>query len=142
VLNYSQAKQLDLLRKLGFESPSWEDLSYVLIAIVVLASLAGAAWTLWDRHHQDPWLRLYHRATQHLQNAGLVLPPNAPPRQMAARLQACTPAASPETAALSEWLLRLENWRYSAHAGAKPASLRQLQREFRQLPWPTRLLRE
>jgi transglutaminase-like putative cysteine protease len=142
VLNYSQAKQLDLLRKLGFESPSWEDLSYVLIAMVVLASLVGAAWTLWDRHRQDPWLRLYHRATLRLQGAGLLLPPNAPPRQMAARLQACTPATSPETVALSDWLLRLENWRYSARAGAKPESLRALQREFRQLPWPTHLRRQ
>jgi transglutaminase-like putative cysteine protease len=138
VLNYSQAKQLDLLRKLGFESPSWEDLSYVLIAIVVLASLVGAAWTLWDRHRQDPWLRLYHRATQRLQNAGLVLPPNAPPRQMAARLQAGTPA-SPETAALSDWLLRLEAWRYSAQNPAQHATLKPLQREFRQLLWPKRL---
>ena len=43
VLNYSQAKQLDVLRNLGFESPSWEDLTYVLIALVVCASLVGAA---------------------------------------------------------------------------------------------------
>ena len=33
VLNYTQSKQLQLLRNLGFSSPSWEDLSYVLIAI-------------------------------------------------------------------------------------------------------------
>ena len=138
VLNYSQAKQLDLLRKLGFESPSWEDLSYVLIAIVVLASLVGAAWTLWDRHRQDPWLRLYHHATQRLQAAGLVLPPNAPPRQMAARLQAGAPA-SPETAALRDWLLRLEAWRYGAQDSTQHTTLKLLQREFRQLPWPKRL---
>src|SRR6185369_16346769 len=38
VLNYTQSKQLDMLKDLGFESPSWEDLSYVLIAIVVLVA--------------------------------------------------------------------------------------------------------
>ena len=35
VLNYTQSKQLDLLKNLGFESPSWEDLSYVLLALLV-----------------------------------------------------------------------------------------------------------
>ena len=45
VLNYTQGKQLNLLRNIGFESPSWEDLIYLLIGIVVLASLSGAAWT-------------------------------------------------------------------------------------------------
>ena len=139
VLNYSQARQLDMLRKLGFESPSWEDLSYVLIAIVVLSSLLGAAWTLWERHRQDPWLRLYHRATLRLQSAGLVLPPNTPPRQMAALLQARIPATDAGLASVHDWLLRLEAWRYAAHSAANPLALGPLQREFRQLPWPKRL---
>jgi transglutaminase-like putative cysteine protease len=141
VLNYSQAKQLNLLRNLGFESPSWEDLSYVLIGIVVLASLAGAAWTLWDRHRQDPWLRLYHHTTQRLQLAGLALPANTPPRQMAMLLMARTqdPGAPPELAALRDWLLRLEAWRYGAHHASKPSALRKLQREFGQLHWPKKL---
>jgi len=147
VLNYSQAKQLNLLRNLGFESPSWEDLSYVLIAIVVIASLVGAAWTLWDRHRQDPWLLLYHRATLRLQRAGLALPANTPPRQMARLLNAralnqekpAAPEAHPELTALCDWLLRLEAWRYSARDESKPSSLRPLQREFRRLHWPNKL---
>ncbi|MDP1566490.1 MAG: DUF3488 and transglutaminase-like domain-containing protein, partial [Polaromonas sp.] len=32
VLNYTQSRLLNLLKNIGFESPSWEDLSYVLIA--------------------------------------------------------------------------------------------------------------
>lgn len=141
VLNYSQAKQLNLLRNLGFESPSWEDLSYVLIGIVVLTSLAGAAWTLWDRHRQDPWLRLYHQATLRLQRAGLTLPANAPPRQMAMLLMARTPgpASAAELAALCDWLVRLEAWRYSARSMSKPSLLKPLQREFRKLHWPKKL---
>jgi hypothetical protein len=141
VLNYSQAKQLNLLRNLGFESPSWEDLSYVLIGIVVLASLAGAAWTLWDRRRQDPWLRLYHRATLRLQRAGLVLPANTPPRQMAMLLMARIPdtEAHPELAALCDWLLRLEAWRYSGRHAAKQSLLNTLRREFGQLHWPKKL---
>jgi transglutaminase-like putative cysteine protease len=54
VLNYTQGKQLDLLKNIGFTSPSWTDLAYVLIAIVVLVSLAGATWTLWERQQHDP----------------------------------------------------------------------------------------
>ena len=41
MLNYTQAKQLDLLKNLGFSSPSWADLSYVLIAIIVSCQLTG-----------------------------------------------------------------------------------------------------
>lgn len=54
VLNYTQSQQLDLLRNIGFESPSWQDLSIVLIAIIVAASLMGAIWSLWERNQQDP----------------------------------------------------------------------------------------
>ena len=49
ILNYTQSRQLNLLRALGFESPSWEDLGLLLAGALVLASLAGAAWTRWER---------------------------------------------------------------------------------------------
>jgi transglutaminase-like putative cysteine protease len=138
VLNYSQAKQLDLLRNLGFESPSWEDLGYVLSGLVVAAGLLGAAWTLWERHHVDPWLRLLQRATRQLQKAGLEVPPNTPPRELARQLN----QKAPESQALQEWLLRLERWRYQGPpaSGAKVSTtLATLRREFRRLPWPQRL---
>ena len=54
VLNYSQERQFDLLRAIGFSSPAWEDLSYLLIGIVVAASLAGAAWTRLERQRRTP----------------------------------------------------------------------------------------
>ena len=133
VLNYSQGKQLDLLRNLGFESPSWADLSYVLIAIVVAASLLGAAWTLWERHRQDPWLRLLGQAATRLRRAGLTIAANAPPRQLAAAVQQqLNPGA--ECAALQDWLIRLEAWRY-APAG-QAVTLATLRHEFGRLPWP------
>ncbi len=138
VLNYSQSRQLDLLRHLGFDAPSWEDLSYVLLALVVASSLAGAGWTLWDRHRQDPWLRLLHRATRQLQRAGLDLAPNTPPRHMAAQLHARM-GDHPEQATLRDWLLRLEAWRYGPQHTAPTRSLATLRREFRRLPWPRQL---
>ena len=140
VLNYSQTKQFELLRNMGFESPSWEDLAYVLIALVVAASLVGALWTLWERHRQDPWLRLLHGATLRLRKAGLHIPDTAPPRQIASLLQTPAASANGELATIARWLLRLEAWRYAPRVGNSPQQLATLQREFRSLPWPPRIL--
>jgi transglutaminase-like putative cysteine protease len=137
VLNYSQDNQLKLLQNLGFESPSWEDLTYVIIALIVAASLVAAAWTLWERHRQDPWLRLLHQATVRLRRAGLAVPDAAPPRQIAALLQARGSDGNTDVAAIGQWLLRMEVWRYAPHAPVQ--QLGTLQREFRSLPWPQRM---
>ncbi len=132
VLNYTQGKQLNLLRHIGFESPSWEDLSYLLIGIVVLASLTAAGWTLWERQRQDPWLRLLGRARAHLQKVGLSLPPNSPPRQMAEQLRQQRGPQDPAAAAWRDWLLRLEMQRYAPVTGQR-GGLATLQNEFQQL---------
>jgi protein-glutamine gamma-glutamyltransferase len=133
VLNYTQAKQLNLLRNIGFESPSWEDLSTVLIGIIVVVSLCGAAWTLWERRQRDPWLRLLQGATDKLRHAGLALPdlPNAPPQATPRQLASALPATQ---TAIADWLLRLEAWRYAPHS----TPLGTLQTQYRQLPWPAR----
>lgn len=130
VLNYTQSKQLDLLKNIGFTSPSWEDLSYVLLGLVVAVALGGAVWTLWERSRHDPWLRLLRRAQQRLQQAGAVLPASAPPRQTAAMAQARFGDAAQ---GLVDWLLRLEAHRYAPHS---QASLAKLQQEYKQLAWP------
>ena len=43
VLNYTQSRQLDLLKALGFESPSWQDLTMVLGVLTIVAALGGVA---------------------------------------------------------------------------------------------------
>lgn len=131
VLNYTQSRQLDLLKNLGFTSPSWEDLSYLLIGIVVLVSLVGAAWTLWERTQHDPWLRLLTRVRRRLLRAGLEVPETSPPRQIAAQVQQ---RFGPAASALHDWLLKLEAQRYAKDPAA---SLGTLRREFHQLAWPT-----
>lgn len=153
VLNYTQNRQMDLLRQLGFDTPDWQDLSLLLIALAVAASLAGAAWTLWERRQHDPWLRLLARARRRLAAAGLPLPPNASPREMGQLVRALPatqdtgtrrPALTPDQAQkLHAWLLRLERWRYapppSPTGPATPShhdTLAALRREFRHLPWP------
>jgi transglutaminase-like putative cysteine protease len=130
VLNYTQSRQLDLLKKLGFEAPSLLDLATVLLALLVVASLAGAGWTLWERSQHDPWLRLLGQARARLRKAGIEVADGTPPRQMAARLgERFGPAAR----AAQEWLLKLEAQRYAKTPGeALPA----LRGEFRRLDWP------
>ncbi|MFM9879120.1 MAG: transglutaminaseTgpA domain-containing protein [Burkholderiaceae bacterium] len=135
VLNYTQSKQLDLLKNLGFQSPSWHDLGYVLSGLVVLASLVGALWTLRLRSQHDPWLRTLKKARKRLRRAGLSVPEHSSPRQLAMQLAAQgNPAWS---APLQDWLLRLEALRYAPPQmaqGSRP-TLAALQRELRQFSW-------
>jgi transglutaminase-like putative cysteine protease len=132
VLNYTQGRQLDLLKQIGFKAPSWTDLAYVLIGVVVAVSLAGAAWTLWERQRQDPWLRLLQRTRKRLTALGLNGHNQLPPRSLANRVQQHW-GETPFAQALSEWLLRLEAQRY---ARSSPLTLATLQREHQQLGWP------
>ncbi|MBT9551933.1 MAG: DUF3488 domain-containing transglutaminase family protein [Hydrogenophaga sp.] len=132
VLNYTQGKQLDLLKHIGFESPSWTDLAYVLIGVVVLVSLAGAGWTLWERQQHDPWLRLLARSRQRLQGLGLHDSAHLTPRELA-RWTRERLGDTEFSRSLSAWLLRLEAQRYAPHS---PDTLTALQAEFRKLAWP------
>ena len=132
VLNYTQGKQLNLLKNLGFNNPSWTDLVYVLIAVVVLVSLAGAGWTLWERQQHDPWLRLLRRARQRLHTLGLTDTEHLPPRALALRVRERW-GDTPFSHSVTQWLLQLERQRYSRES---PVSLATLQREFQQLAWP------
>jgi protein-glutamine gamma-glutamyltransferase len=132
VLNYSQGRQLDLLKNLGFNAPSWTDLAYVLIGVLVAVSLAGAGWSLWERQQHDPWLRLLGRARKQLDQLGLDTDEQTSPRELA-RLAQRHFGNTAFAQALSLWLLRLEAQRYSRQS---PLTLATLQREFHQLPWP------
>ena len=131
VLNYTEGRQLNLLKNIGFDSPNWLDLSYLLIGAVVLSSVAGGGWALWDRAQHDPWLRLLSRVRKRLARAGIDSTPATSPRQLAG--QALAKYGAPAQA-LHDWLTQLESLRY----GAGPASgrLRQLRRQFRHLGWP------
>ena len=132
VLNYTQTRQMDLLKALGFQSPSWEDLAMVLGCLIIAAALGGMAWSLWERSQHDPWVRLLRHARQRLARAGLELAPTLPPRAMAERVQAQFGDAG---APVAQWLLRLERLRYAPDPGTELGALR---REFRTLAWPRR----
>ena len=130
VLSYTQSRQLDLLKNLGFDAPSLQDLATVLIWLLVVVSIGGAGWTLWERSQHDPWLRLLGQARKRLRKAGLDLPDAAPPRRMAQQVDERFGAAGQP---VHDWLLRLEAQRYARVPGAE---LSRLRTEFRRMTWP------
>ena len=83
VLNYSRGQQFDLLRTLGVKAPNWQDLAYLLFLLLAVSALLGAGWALWDRHRQDPWLRLQKRVLERLALLGVIVLPHHAPRRRA-----------------------------------------------------------
>ena len=131
VLNYTQGKQLSLLEDIGFKSPSWQDLSYVLIGIIVMVSLLGSAWGLWERTQHDPWLRLLGKARKQLAKAGIESTQATSPRQLATLLKT---SHSTQHDALVSWLMQLEAQRYGASGSNQ--TIKQLRQQFNGLVWP------
>ncbi|RVT51082.1 transglutaminase family protein [Rubrivivax albus] len=126
VLNYSRTRQFDLLETLGVEAPSWRDLAFVLAGLLGAVSLAGAAWALWDRHRQDPWLRLQRRVAERLAQLGVAVAAHDPPRTRAAAVRARL-GTNGET--LARALERLDHARYAA--AGRAAVDRRWWRQFR-----------
>jgi transglutaminase-like putative cysteine protease len=133
VLNYSQGQQRLLLQQFGFTTPHGDDLGLLLLGSLVLASLLGAVWLGWQRQRLDPWLRLLARAQERLRAAGVVLPAQAPPREMARCLMEQRNLGDNRVQALHDWLLRLEAQRYAPPTPDHTHVLSRLRREFRQL---------
>ena len=129
VLNYSQAKQMDLLRNLGFSAPDWQDLSTVLIGLIVAASLTGAGWNWWNRLRRDPWLQALETARQQIKATGLPVAPGCTPRALALLLQT-DPRANPLAV---QWLLQLEALRYGKTDAA--GALRTARLQLRTMRW-------
>lgn len=134
VLNYTQTRQLDMLKAMGFDAPDWQDLVNLLAGLVVAAAVGGALWSAWERLQHDPWLRLLAQARQRLARAGLDLPTHLPPRSMAEAVRAHFGATGEP---LAQWLLDLETQRYAAHGDTPAPSLKPLRRRFATLALPT-----
>ncbi len=137
VLNYTQTDQLDLLRNVGFDAPTWEDLVYLLCAIVVAVSLMAAVWAAWQRQRQDRWLRLLNLAREKLGKLGLHVPIQSTPRQLSDILENSEVVTEPKRQTWREWLLRLELVRYAETSPLSVASyhrqLATLRSEFNRL---------
>jgi protein-glutamine gamma-glutamyltransferase len=117
VLNYSRGQQLDLLKNLGFSSPSWEDLSILLIGALSSMALLGAMWAWWDRHRIDPWVRQMDRIRQALKSIRIHASPHEPPRTLAAKVQSELGDAG---ATLVQILHSIEQHRYGRVSARRP----------------------
>ena len=126
VLNYSRSQQFDALKKLGFESPSWEDLALLTIGTFSSLALAGAAWAWWDHHRIDPWTRQMERLRASLRALGLVAQAHDTPRALAGRVRARFGAGGEPLAAL---LGVLEQHRYGRAPLTRPDAV--LTRQFK-----------
>jgi transglutaminase-like putative cysteine protease len=133
VLNYSRGQQIDVLKSLGVDSPSWEDLALLLIAALSSLALGVAAWAWWDRHRIDPWVRQMERLRAALRRLGLDSAAHEAPRALAARVRSRYGADGDALAALLDVL---ERQRYSRTTITRPDA--GLTRAF---VWHARLLR-
>ncbi len=125
VLNYSRGQQLDVLKELGFVTPTWEDLAILLVGTLSSLALVGAIWAWLDRHRVDPWVRQLERMKRALRALGIDAAAHEAPRTLAARVRE-RHGASGEPLAVH--LDRLEAQRYSRAATRRPD--RELTRDF------------
>ncbi len=132
VLNYSRGQQIDLMKKLGFDSPSWQDVALLLIGILSGLALLGAIWAWWDRRRQDPWQRQAQELRRSLKQLGLSALAHEPPRALAAQVEQ---RFGPQGHPLSALLKALEQQRYGREPLRRPSAqwLRALRSETRAL---------
>ena len=117
VLNYSRGQQLDVLKSIGFEAPSWEDLALLLIGVLSALALAGAAWAWFDRRRVDPWVHQLDRMKRSLRQLGIAAEAQDTPRSLGARIRQRTGSAGE---ALSAMLETLELQRYGRDNAKRP----------------------
>jgi protein-glutamine gamma-glutamyltransferase len=132
VLNYTRGQQLDLLKNLGFQSPSWEDLAILLVCALSALALGSAAWAWWDRHRISPWARQMQALRKALRRLGMPARDSDPPRTLAAQLREHSGAWRTidriQAEALARLLETLDQQRYSAAARSRPDA--QLTQQF------------
>ena len=117
VLRYSKNEQFDLLQRLGWREPETIDLAYLLIALLSVASLAGAAWAWWDRRRRDPWQRLAARVAKRLDSLDVDVADHEGPRRWAERVRK---RLGPPGEAVAVQLEALEAMRYGRDAASRP----------------------
>ena len=117
ILNYTRGQQLQALKDIGFEAPTWEDLALLLITALSGLALTGAVWAWFDRRRVDPWVRQRDTLRRTLQSLGVAAAPHDGPRTLAARVRDRLGA---EGEPLARLLDTLEAQRYGRSSARRP----------------------
>lgn len=101
VVQFSALRQRQLLRPLGLDDASGQQLAIALV-VAALAALGFALWAAAPRHaRRDPLLAAWHRIGAALAAAGLPRAPHEGPASYAARVSAALPDDAAAISALS-----------------------------------------
>ncbi len=123
VLGFNPERQLELLARLGMDSPDWRKMTAWLAGLSGFVLLVLAAAMLWRRPHHDPAQRQWLRLTRRLEKRGLRRRPWEGPQDYANRVAQELPAAADDIRAIAALYAGL---RYGNNASANSlAALRQ-----------------
>jgi protein-glutamine gamma-glutamyltransferase len=120
VLSYSQDKQLELLKDIGFQSPSLADLGPLLAGSLLAVLALTWLWRKWTGRSTDPWMALWQWAQAELNRQGAGLDSGLTPRQAARQIKRRWGSAADPVV---QWLLALEAVRYAPAQPDKTAAL-------------------
>jgi hypothetical protein len=109
VVRFDRLQQKQLLSKLGFADPDWEDTAIALGAGLAIALAALFAWLAFEyRPRQpDPAAACYRRFTTRLARRGIEPGVGEAPRDYAKRVQYLRPELGTSALAITELYLRL-----------------------------------
>jgi transglutaminase-like putative cysteine protease len=125
VLDYSRGTQLDLLARMGFSQPDWQDLAWLMVAACGGLSLAATGWAWWERQRIDPWKRQMTQLRAAVLRLGVPSADHDSPRTLAQRVRTqLGESAEPLARAFDA----IDAARYGRHAQTRPDP--QLTREF------------
>ncbi len=118
---YNQGAQMNLLKSLGIEDPSWKDLVQLLdAALLALLLIAAAIYALRGRVRKDSWTLLLQAIRDKASEQGVQVPQNATPRELALQFPRSTPQ-------MKQWFADFEAARY----GSKKVDIATLKRQFK-----------
>jgi transglutaminase-like putative cysteine protease len=127
VLGYNPERQRELLSRLGLSNPDWRSLGTLLGMACALLLAAITAWTLYQKPHHDPAMRLWLKALRHLKRSAVNCMPGETPLALARRVRIEQPA-------LSESFDRVVEAYLQARYGAQKQDLKILRDAIAQLP--------
>ncbi len=125
VLDYSRGTQLDLLSRMGFSQPDWQDLAWLMVAACGGLSLAATGWAWWERQRIDPWKRQMTQLRAAVLRLGVPSADHDSPRTLAQRVRTQLGDAGEP---LARGFDAIDAARYGRHAQPRPDP--RLTREF------------